>query len=899
LHLLTGKTLKELLLKTLSTANETGERSLVLFIDTQIIVIKGHWNWELASDVVFCSDVILSDYKWFEGTKAIIHPEDMDHLKQHLRFIRQTGISTFRFRIITTYGEIKTLRGEDVKMHEPGPSAAADFTAELVEKEAEARLAAKETEIMLLAKKGFDLSEQLNNTGTWYINTATSEGFYSDTVYTIYGLPPQSLNAHLNTFCSYIHFDDAAIVAENTDKAYKARLPLHIEFRIIRHDGEERTIRRVTQWRFNDKGEAILYGIIKDITEEKNTENELYRRTAHLQLSKQLEKFQDQVSNTAHWFVELLTRNAVYSDNYYKIFGLKPQSIQGKLVRFSDYIHQDDRDAYQEALRGMHYEHKPPNIEFRIVRADGKVRKIRQSARIEIYGDSEMVMIGIIEDITQRLTLERKATELDEKWAVQHVAFERSEEISGTGTMIVNLHTDEVTWSANLFRLLGYKPHIIQPGTSQIERYVHQHHRKRFRDEMQLAIENNGGTEFDMQLYRMGEVRYFKTSFKLSLFGEKRFLIGTFRDITAELEQAQLTLEKVQLVDLLTENILDRVLITDIDNNITFWNRQCENHYKLQASEVLRKNFFEVLPALKEQQVLNNFREAFKGRPVHGQHVHDLVTNKYIDIHLLPLKNEFDEVTGILHILHDVTEQYELKQKLTERLGFIERILETTVDRIKVFDRNMNFIYWNTRCESYYGIKKSDAIGKNILEIFPGLQNNAAYYQFRVALKGETVYISPEQAIHDGMYHQTYLIPVKNENGETTSVLWVTHDFSKEYHLLEEQKKAHSILDTIEEACYELDEKSNFIFVNRKAEILWGRSREELLGNNIWGLFPQGIDSALYFAINHSIETKELVQQEILSPMLNRNVFINITPTPEGGAIVAFTDLYDTYRRKG
>jgi PAS domain S-box-containing protein len=204
----------------------------------------------------------------------------------------------------------------------------------------------------------------------------------------------------------------------------------------------------------------------------------------------------------------------------------------------------------------------------------------------------------------------------------------------------------------------------------------------------------------------------------------------------------------------------------------------------------------------------------------------------------------------------------------------------------------MNFLYWNSRAEAFYGLKKEDVIGRNILEIFPGFQNNAIYYQFRQVLRGQTVSISPEQAINDGCYYQTYLIPIKNDTGEVTSVLWVTHDFSKEYKLLENQRKAYSILDTIEEACYELDTTGKILFVNRKAEILWGKSREELLNSTIWQVFPEIVDSALYFAINHAMDSKELVQQELFSPILKRKVFINITPTATG-VIVAFIDLHE------
>jgi PAS domain S-box-containing protein len=872
------------------TLTETGEKSLMVFIDEQLILLKGKWDWELGNDLVFCSNVILSDYNNFQGSKTLIHPDDVEHLKQHLRFLKQTGISTFEFRVITTYGEIKTLRGEDVVMQDADATTPFELSETIIEKEIAAKEAAKEAEQVKLARRRSELSERIIKTGTWHINTSTNEVFYSDEVYRIYGLPPQSLNAHFNTFFAYIHIEDAALVTENFDRTYYAHLPLHLEFRIVRTDGEERTVKQITQWRFNERGEHILYGIITDITDGKTVEHTLEKAQASLEFANRLQKFHDQVTGTGHWMVELLTRNTIYSDNYYRLFGLKPQSIQGKIIRFVDYVYHEDRELFEDAVRAMHYEHTPPDIEFRIIRSDGKIRKIKQSAKIEIYGDSEMVMIGIIEDITQLKSLEKRSKEMDEKTSVHHFAYDRAEEVSKTGTLTIDIQTNVTTWSANFFRLLGYKPNLVEPTTNQILKYIHPNDRKRFNDEIELAMNNNGGNEFMLHFYKMGELRYFKASFKLTVFDQKRFLIGTFRDITEAHERELLTAEKVQLVDLLTDNILDRVLITDENNNIIFWNKQCEIDLKLKADDVLRKNFFEVLPVLKQENILGYFREAMKGNAVHQYHISDAATKKYVDIHLLPLRNEYHEVTGILHVMHDVTEQYELKQDLTERLNFIENILRTTVDRIKVLDKHMDFVYWNSRAEAHYGLKKEDVIDKNILEVFPGMQNKPLYYQIKQALKGQTVYVAPEQTNRNGEYYQTYLIPVKNDKEEVTSVLWITHDFSKEYKLVEEHKKAFTILDTIEEACYELDTKGNILFINRKGEILWNKTRDELLNKSIWSIFPEAVDSALYFAIHHAMESKELVQQELHSPILNRRVFMNITPTSTG-VIVAFVDM--------
>ncbi|MFN2439514.1 MAG: PAS domain-containing protein, partial [Chitinophagaceae bacterium] len=113
---------------------------------------------------------------------------------------------------------------------------------------------------------------------TWYFNTVTHEAFYSDNVFQIYGLFPQSLNAHPNTFIDFIHPEDSSIVLRTFEKAYHAKLPLHLEYRIVGQDGIIRYVLQTTRWLFNSKGEMMQTGTIQNITEQKEIDNDLYKK---------------------------------------------------------------------------------------------------------------------------------------------------------------------------------------------------------------------------------------------------------------------------------------------------------------------------------------------------------------------------------------------------------------------------------------------------------------------------------------------------------------------------------------------------------------------------------------------------------------------------------------------
>lgn len=68
------------------------------------------------------------------------------------------------------------------------------------------------------------------------------------------------------------------------------------------------------------------------------------------------------------------------------------------------------------------------------------------------------------------------------------------------------------------------------------------------------------------------------------------------------------------------------------------------------------------------------------------------------------------------------------------------------------------------------------------------------------------------------------------------------------------RERATDILESISDAFYTVDKEWRFTYVNGKAEELWGRSREELLGKNVWEEFPEAVDAEAYRQIRSAME---------------------------------------------
>jgi len=115
---------------------------------------------------------------------------------------------------------------------------------------------------------------------------------------------------------------------------------------------------------------------------------------------------------------------------------------------------------------------------------------------------------------------------------------------------------------------------------------------------------------------------------------------------------------------------------------------------------------------------------------------------------------------------------------LQEQKDFVETIINSSVDLIAVFDTGLNYIMINKRAGEYYGMRREDILGKNILEVFPQTKNTSLHLKLLGALKGEylhdDIYRSP--VIHRAF--ENFYIPLKDADDRIYGVLLIGHDIT-------------------------------------------------------------------------------------------------------------------------
>jgi PAS domain S-box-containing protein len=146
---------------------------------------------------------------------------------------------------------------------------------------------------------------------------------------------------------------------------------------------------------------------------------------------------------------------------------------------------------------------------------------------------------------------------------------------------------------------------------------------------------------------------------------------------------------------------------------------------------------------------------------------------------------------------------------------------------------------------------------------------------------------------------------LRDENGSLRGFAKVTRDITERReaeerarHLTQEQaarEQVADILENISDAFYAVDEEWRFTYINGKAEELWGRPRDELLGKNIWEEFPEAVGSEFYEQVRRAAEEGVTTAFESPSPVRGTWIAGRIYPS-RGGLSVYFQDV--TERRR-
>jgi diguanylate cyclase (GGDEF)-like protein/PAS domain S-box-containing protein len=360
-------------------------------------------------------------------------------------------------------------------------------------------------------------------------------------------------------------------------KAMRDNKTLDVRYRIILDDGTMKHIREFGVMVVDDDGvERGSFGIMQDISDQ-------IRRERDLEYRDELARQTEAITDIGHFIYDEDNERYVYlSDGCARIFGTTAEAYQEKMRSVEDDLADivaEDRQRVAEEYRHYIETGQDCALEFRIKRADGSIRWVRELTRAKLFSDDRVRQtLGVIQDITERVAREQ---ELLYKDALANQA----ESITEIGHFIYDeIRQKYLFVSPGLARIYGMNTDQIVTRLMSSEggvEIIHADDRARVQKAYDKFLSEGGEWQVEFRLNRAdGELRWVREIGRAYLMthGIPEQSIGVLQDITAQKNAAQ---EIIDARDSLEQQVVDRT--RELANTVKQLQIEIEEREKIAA----------------------------------------------------------------------------------------------------------------------------------------------------------------------------------------------------------------------------------------------------------------------------------------------------------------------------
>ncbi|HTW47525.1 MAG TPA: PAS domain S-box protein [Acidobacteriaceae bacterium] len=330
-------------------------------------------------------------------------------------------------------------------------------------------------------------------------------------------------------------------------------------------------------------------------------------------------------------------------------------------------------------------------------------------------------------------------------------------------------------------------------------------------------------------------------------YGQVLGIAGVCRDITAR-RQAE---ETRQWLAAIVEYSHDAIVSESLDGLVTTWNRGAEAIFGYKAEEIVGRPVTTLAWPGYEDDMRELLRRLHTEESI--EHYETMRRHKdgrrlVVSLTLSPVRDGAGKLIGISKIARDITQQRE-REDLAERQS---KLLDHAYEPILVRDHEDRIVYWNKGAERLYGWSAEEAVGRMSHQLLQ-TQFPQPYEEVQKALETEGHWEGElRHRLRSGRQVTVQSRWIRELGVTQSHVLETNVDMSERQQRLaaEEQtrmeQRFRQLLEAAPDAICEVSADGTIVLVNRIAEEMFGYRRDELLGQSVDLLVPDGVRATHY-----------------------------------------------------
>lgn len=395
----------------------------------------------------------------------------------------------------------------------------------------EARKIVKETELRSR------LAIEAANIGTFDWDLVNKKFNSSDRLIEIFGFDSAQEVSHQDLIGTF-HPDDKPIRNKAVEEAF-IKGSLSYEVRIIRPDQSIRWINVYGKSMHNKANEPIrMYGTVLDITDQKNVLEALKRSEAQFRL------LADSMPQFV-WTSDVQGNLNYFSKAVLEYTRLPLESFLGK--GWIDIVHPDEKEANKKKWSNSISSGQEFIFEHRMRNHAGEYRWQLSRAIPQMGPDGSIQRwVGTSTDIQDQKNLlqqqelqikirTKELVDLNQELLIKNNIFAEAEINAMIGSYSWNLHTGELEYSDNLFRLFGYEPNEFIPTFEKYHSLIHPEDKEQvLKDGMETMATKTLVAHTYRLITKDGKIKHFRSTGKFMGADKNTLLIGTVQDVSQD-----------------------------------------------------------------------------------------------------------------------------------------------------------------------------------------------------------------------------------------------------------------------------------------------------------------------------------------------------------------------------
>jgi PAS domain S-box-containing protein len=373
--------------------------------------------------------------------------------------------------------------------------------------------------------------------------------------------------------------------------------------------------------------------------------------------------------------------------------------------------------------------------------------------------------------------------------------------------------------------------------------------------------------------------------------------------------RAEVSLEKLQAAEVRYRHIVETagegIWLFDAQLRTEYVNPQLAQMLGYSVEEMLQRSisdFMDQVAQSEAQRYIARLKQGMRQRFDFQFRCRD-GSNLWTLVSTTPILAESGEFQGGLAMVSNLSERKQIEESLQLREEQLRLFVEHAPAAIAMLDKQMRYILVSQRWLTDFQLQDQNIIDRSHYEVFPEIPDSwreihASCLAGAVRKCDKELFPRADGSID---WVKWEIHPWRNRADEIGGIIIftevITERVQAEKALQSANNRIRRILESIAEAFVAFDHEWRYTYVNQEAARLLQKPPEELLGKQLWNVYPELIGNTFYREAHRAIAEQIPIELEEFSEVLHCWLEIRAYPSAEGLAVY-FRDVTERKQAK-